>query len=113
MAPAWFGAARRRAASHHEGVLSPGAEETQEGDNMAKRQRLSGSGILEHPQPFPSRGQIGNMVFTSNVFSDDRTLRGAEGIDTQCKRVRCHAPPHGKGGQLGLDIPSHGDNDKS
>jgi 2-iminobutanoate/2-iminopropanoate deaminase len=32
---------------------------------MAKRQRISGAGIPEHPQPFSAALRIGNMIFTS------------------------------------------------
>ena len=32
---------------------------------MPKRQRISGAGIPEHPQPFSAALRIGNMIFTS------------------------------------------------
>jgi enamine deaminase RidA (YjgF/YER057c/UK114 family) len=55
---------------------------------MAKRQRIKGKGILEHPQPFPAAIRIGNMVFTSNVFGDDpETHEVPKDLETQCKNV--------------------------
>ena len=55
---------------------------------MAKRQRIKGKGIAEHPQPFPAAIRIGNMVFTSNVFGDDpETHEVPKDLETQCKNV--------------------------
>ena len=55
---------------------------------MAKRQRIKGPGIAEHPQPFPAAIRVGNMVFTSNVFGDDpNTHEVPKDLDTQCKNV--------------------------
>jgi 2-iminobutanoate/2-iminopropanoate deaminase len=56
--------------------------------HMAKRQRIKGKGILEHPQPFPAAIRIGNMVFTSNVFGDDPDNHQVpKDLETQCKNV--------------------------
>ncbi len=38
---------------------------------MAKRQRISGSGIPEHTNPFPACVKIGNMVFSAAIGGDD------------------------------------------
>lgn len=55
---------------------------------MAKRQRLKGPGILEHPQPFPAAVRVGNMVFTSNIFGDDpSTHEVPKDLDAQCKNA--------------------------
>ena len=55
---------------------------------MAKRQRIKGKGILEHPQPFPAAVKVGNMVFTANIFGDDpETHEVPKDLDTQCKNV--------------------------
>jgi enamine deaminase RidA (YjgF/YER057c/UK114 family) len=37
----------------------------QEGKDVPKRQRISGDGIPEHPQPFSAALRIGDMIFTS------------------------------------------------
>ena len=87
---------------------------------MAKRQRIKGKGILEHPQPFPAAIRIGNMVFTSNVFGDDpETHEVPKDLDTQCKNVfdAMRRIMEGAGGSVGdiaktelaiSAIPSHG-----
>ncbi len=38
---------------------------------MAKRQIISGKGIPEHPQPFPTAVRVGNMIFSSAVGGQD------------------------------------------
>ncbi|MDP6174181.1 MAG: RidA family protein [Rhodospirillales bacterium] len=38
---------------------------------MAKRIPVTGPGIMEHNQPFPTAVRIGNMVFSSAVGGDD------------------------------------------
>ena len=55
---------------------------------MAKRQRIKGKGITEHPQPFPAAVKIGNMVFTAGISGDDpETHKVPDGIDEQCKNA--------------------------
>jgi enamine deaminase RidA (YjgF/YER057c/UK114 family) len=34
---------------------------------MANRQSIKGSGIPEHPQPFPPAVRVGNMIFSSAI----------------------------------------------
>ena len=55
---------------------------------MAKRQRIKGKGITEHPQPFPAAVKIGNMVFTAGISGDHpETHKVPDGIDEQCKNA--------------------------
>ena len=55
---------------------------------MAKRQRIKGKGITEHPQPFPAAVRIGNMVFTAGISGDDpETHKVPDDIDGQCKNA--------------------------
>lgn len=55
---------------------------------MAKRERIKGKGITEHPQPFPAAVKIGNMVFTAGISGDDpETHSVPDDIDGQCKNA--------------------------
>ncbi|MCD6074215.1 MAG: enamine deaminase RidA [Rhodospirillales bacterium] len=52
----------------------------------AKRERIQGKGIVEHPQPFPAAVKIGNMVFTAGISGDDpETHKVPDDIDGQAK----------------------------
>jgi len=52
----------------------------------AKRERIQGKGITEHPQPFPAVVKIGNMVFTAGISGDDpETHKVPDDIDGQSK----------------------------
>jgi 2-iminobutanoate/2-iminopropanoate deaminase len=52
---------------------------------MAKRERIQGKGITEHPQPFSAAVKIGNMVFTSGISGDDpETHKVPDSADEQC-----------------------------
>jgi 2-iminobutanoate/2-iminopropanoate deaminase len=55
---------------------------------MAKRERIKGHGIPEHPQPFPAAVKIGNMVFSAGISGEDpETEEVPDGIDAQCKNA--------------------------
>jgi 2-iminobutanoate/2-iminopropanoate deaminase len=55
---------------------------------MAKRERIKGKGITEHPQPFPAAVKIGNMVFTAGISGDDpETHKVPDDVDGQCKNA--------------------------
>ena len=55
---------------------------------MAKRQRIKGKGITEHPQPFPAAVKIGNMVFTAGISGDDpETHKVPDDAEGQCKNA--------------------------
>jgi 2-iminobutanoate/2-iminopropanoate deaminase len=55
---------------------------------MARRERIKGKGITEHPQPFPAAVKIGNMVFTAGISGDDpETHKTPDDIDGQCKNA--------------------------
>ena len=55
---------------------------------MAKRERIKGKGIVEHPQPFPAAVKIGNMVFTAGISGEDpETHKVPDDIDGQCSNA--------------------------
>lgn len=58
---------------------------------MSRRQALRGSGLPEHPQPFPPAVKLGGMVFTSALggYDPDSGLL-PDGVEDQVRNAFAH-----------------------